>query len=143
MTPPRDRVHEARAWALWSHWMAARGITDPTLTNHPPPSDLDWLRRTLTWCPADVIRGCMDMAVARGRTNSLAYVNSSVQQWRDESTSTPPPTALLATDAPLEIHHRCNAAACAVREVRIRVAQGGALRLSARCPLCGVPMTAI
>lgn len=48
------------------------------------PADQGWMRNRLRDTPPEKIREAMDIAIANGKTRSLAYVNSILKRWHEE-----------------------------------------------------------
>lgn len=73
----RDRK-ESAAWDLWRYWQ------NDDSADSMPRRDLSWFIHVLGDCPAEVIRGFMDMAIHRGATQDLRWVKACVRNWRQE-----------------------------------------------------------
>lgn len=82
----RER-REVETWALVRYWKSELGYTeedDLTKTTH---ADYRWLFGALEWCPREVIRQYMDVALRRRMTKNLRYVAACVRNWRYEQTA--------------------------------------------------------
>lgn len=80
----RER-RENDAWELVAHWNEEQGIQADTKTGHTiGRNDFSWLMATLKWCPKEIVRDFMDLAIARRRTRGFRYVSACVRNWRAE-----------------------------------------------------------
>lgn len=78
----RER-REDQAWDLVRYWREQQGYLDDEL-EQIGRQDFAWLVHTLRWCPIEIIRQFMDVAVAKDLTHDLRYVGGCVKNWRVE-----------------------------------------------------------
>lgn len=82
----RER-REAEAWALVRFWKYEIGHTAEEELTTIGRFDYQWLFGALLWCPREVIRGFMDIALQRRMTKNLKYVAGCCRSWRYEQTA--------------------------------------------------------
>lgn len=76
---------ENELWTLAAWWNTERGIKPDADGNHYLMNqDYRWLLGALKWCPREVIRGFMDVALERGMTKNLRYVAACCRNWKYE-----------------------------------------------------------
>lgn len=75
---------ESETWELVAYWNTEQGIKDPDKIESIGRQDYYWLMHTLKWCPKEVIREFMDVALRRGLWRNLKYVGACVRNWRAE-----------------------------------------------------------
>lgn len=76
---------ERHTWDLVAYWNEGRGIApDPEKGDMTSNADYAWLMNTLKWCPKEVIKEFMDIALGRGYTKNLKYVGACVRNYRAE-----------------------------------------------------------
>lgn len=85
----RER-REDETWRLVGYWNEELGVTGEDRQRIARP-DYYWLKTTLRWCPSEVIRGFMELALARGYTRNLRWVGACVRNWRTENGLDPDP----------------------------------------------------
>lgn len=86
----RER-REDETWRLVGYWNDELGITGEDRQRIGKP-DYYWLMTTLKWCPFEVIRNFMDLALARGYTRNMRWVGACVRNWRTENGLDPEPS---------------------------------------------------
>jgi len=62
-------------WCKNAHWYCG--------LRRFPPREANWLRNTLLYVPAEVIRRAMEIAIAKGATDNFAYVNACLRNWKE------------------------------------------------------------
>jgi len=76
---------EEELWELVAYWNDERGIKpDPQNGHEIKNQDYRWLLGALAWCPKEVIRGYMEVALQRWMTKNLKYVAVCCRNWRYE-----------------------------------------------------------
>jgi len=82
---------EADAWDLVVYWKQETGTyrAKESLTHNR--RDLRWLLHTLTYCPKEVIRRFMDVAIDRDAIATFQYVGGCVRHWREQHLTAPEP----------------------------------------------------
>jgi hypothetical protein len=79
----RER-RDQQGWALWRYWQTEQGCTSKDSLDSAPRADINWLIGALRYCPEQMIREFMDMAIAKRATRNLRYVGACVRNWRYE-----------------------------------------------------------
>lgn len=82
----RER-RETETWKLVRYWKSELGYTSEeelTTTSNP---DYRWLFSALDYCPKEIIRKYMDVALLKGMTKNFKYVAACVRNWRYEQTA--------------------------------------------------------
>ena len=74
---------EDEGWDLVRHWKAEQGYEGKELETIGK-ADWRWLFNALRWCPAEVIRNFMDLALGRRMDKNLRYVAACCRNWRYE-----------------------------------------------------------
>lgn len=78
-------LRERALWALVAYWQSEQGKTeDPKDGWTIPNPDYRWLRTALEWCPTEIIKRYMDLALNRNMTKNLRYVAACCRNWRYE-----------------------------------------------------------
>lgn len=79
----RERRHDD-CWDLVRYWKSEQGITDERELTTLHRRDHAWLTGALKYCPREVIRSFMELALSRGYTKNLSWVGACVRNWRAE-----------------------------------------------------------
>lgn len=79
----RERREDA-VWELVHHWKGEQGYTTKKELGQIAKSDYRWLFSALEWCPSEVVRRFMDVALAKHMTRNLKYVAGCCRNWRYE-----------------------------------------------------------
>jgi hypothetical protein len=75
---------ETEGWELVAYWKSEQGFSGDDLLTIGR-QDWLWLVATLKWCPREVIRGYMEVALSRGITRNLKWVGACVRNWRTQN----------------------------------------------------------
>jgi len=79
----RERRENA-TWELVYHWKSEQGFTADKDLGEIGTADYRWLFSAMAWCPKEVVRNFMDMAIQRQMTKNLRYVAACCRNWRYE-----------------------------------------------------------
>lgn len=79
----RDR-REDDTWRLVRYWQSEQGYTKEKDLTEIAKSDYRWLVSALKWCPREVIKDFMDLALQKNMTRNLRYVAACCRNWRYE-----------------------------------------------------------
>lgn len=75
---------ETEAWHVVRFWKSEQGFTDEKELGEIAKADYRWLVNALKWCPGEVIKGFMELALERRMTKNLKYVAACCRNWRYE-----------------------------------------------------------
>lgn len=75
---------EMETWELVRYWKSEQGYTDEEELTTTSRQDYRWLFSALEWCPKEVIRRFMDLALSRNMTRNFKYVAACARNWRYE-----------------------------------------------------------
>lgn len=76
---------ERQAWTLIQYWQTEQGVTADKDGNWwIDKRDFRWLANALRWCPPEVVRQFMDIALDKRMTKNFRYVAACCRNWRYE-----------------------------------------------------------
>lgn len=82
------------AWRLAEYWMDEQGkLSDKEKETGDwtiGRQDFSWLKGALKWCPEELIKEYMDIAIAKRLTKNMRYVAGCCRNWRYERLATQP-----------------------------------------------------
>lgn len=82
MARQRER-REVETWELVGYWKSEQGYSGEELLTINR-FDYHWLFSALQWCPKEVIRNFMALALGRQMTKNLKWVAACARNWRYE-----------------------------------------------------------
>lgn len=83
----RERRDED-AWELVRYWRQTQGYDKDEL-DKVRQADWNWLFSALQWCPKEVVKNYMDVAINRDMTKSMKYVAGCCNNWRSSQIAEP------------------------------------------------------
>lgn len=79
----RER-RERETWELVRHWKSEQGYTSEEELTSTSRWDYSWLFNALEWCPKEVVRRFMDIAIGKRMTKNMRYIAACCRNWRYE-----------------------------------------------------------